>query len=190
MVIYSHHMNGDDPMNYKVEQKATFIVTGHKQEMTKIEQDENYYEISRFWSSLTEEKINRLMSVTDGTIQGLLGVSDSNNSQRQFKYMIGTKTNQDKAILNDLAEIHFPASKWAIIECIGAISAGVKALEEHQAFEPNVLMQLKQSALSPWADESMCENIGIPRIELYPLGDMEAANYKCELWIPISEKRQ
>ncbi|ALS02137.1 hypothetical protein ATZ33_12315 [Enterococcus silesiacus] len=177
-------------MNYRTEQKKAFIIAGYRQEMKKIEQDENFYEISNFWSNLTEATINQIMAVTDGTLQGLLGVSDSNKSQEQFKYMIGTKKNPDQTTSNDLAETQFPASKWAIIECVGAILAGVKALDENQPFEPNVLMQLKQSTRAPWADEGIHENIEIPRIEFYPFGDMEAEDYKCELWIPIKDEKR
>lgn len=190
MVIYSYHMNGADTMNYRTEQKEAFIVTGYRQEMKKIEQDENFYEISNFWSDLTEEKINQLMAVTDGTLQGLLGVSDSNKSQEQFKYMIGTKKNPAQTTSNDLAEVQFPASKWVVIECIGAISAGVKALDESQPFEPNALMKLKQSTRAPWVDGTFHENIEIPRVEFYPFGDMEAEDYKCELWIPIQDEKR
>ncbi len=150
MVIYSYHMNGADTMNYRTEQKEAFIIAGYTQEMKKIEQDENFYEISNVWSNLTEEKINQLMAVTDGTLQGLLGVSDSNKSQRQYRYMIGMNKKQDQTTLDELAETQFPATKWVIFECIGAISAGVKALDKDQPFEPNVLMRLKQNTHAPW----------------------------------------
>lgn len=186
MLIYSHHIKGDDTMNYRVEQKAAFTVRGYTKEMVKIKSNENFYEISHFWSNLTEAKINQLLSVSDGIVQGLLGVSDSNESQQeQFNYTIGTSVNHEGFAKNDLNDRYFPASAWAVFECIGAISAGVKAIAENQPFERNNLMQLKQNMQAPWTDEPVLENTEIPRIEFYPLGDMEAADYQCELWIPI-----
>lgn len=173
-------------MKYRVEQKAAFTVRGYTKEMVKIENDENFYEISRCWSNLTEAKINQLVSVSDGTVQGLLGVSDSNESQQeQFNYTIGTSVNYERSAKNGLNEHQLPASAWAVFECIGAISAGVKAIDENQPFELNNLMQLKQATHAPWSDELVFENTEIPRIEFYRLGNMEAADYQCELWIPI-----
>ncbi|OJG56117.1 hypothetical protein RV06_GL000233 [Enterococcus haemoperoxidus] len=188
MLIYSHHVKEDDTMNYRVEQKAAFTVRGYTKEIAKIENNENFYAISHFWSNLTDEKINQLVSISDGSVQGVLGVSDSNESKKeQFNYTIGTSVNHEESAKNELNDRPFPASSWAIFKCIGAISAGIKAIDENQPFELNNLMQLKQKKYAPWLDESILENTEIPRIEFYPLGDMEAADYLCELWIPIKQ---
>ncbi|MGX7245579.1 GyrI-like domain-containing protein [Enterococcus quebecensis] len=173
-------------MDYQITKKAAFTITGYTKKMIKIEKNENFYDISRFWSNLTEEKITKLLSVSDGQIPALLGVSDNNRGEfSQFNYTIGVASNQGKVVKSELIETKFPESDWAIFECIGAISAGVEAIDEGQSFEPNVLMQLKNRTYSPWSDAAINENIAIPRVEFYPLGNMEAVDYRCELWVPI-----
>ena len=188
MLIYSHHINGDETMNYKIEEKAAFAVGGYLKEMPKIEKNENFYEISHFWSNLTENKMNQLMSVTDGTIQGLLGISDSNKVQREsFNYLIGTSVKPRDIKMDSLDRIQFPVSDWAVVECVGAISAGVTALDDKQPFEPNALMKLKMQMSAPWNNNGLVENTELPRVELYPMGNMESEDYRCELWIPIKK---
>lgn len=188
MLIYSHHINGDETMNYKIEEKAAFAVGGYLQEMPKIEKNENFYEISQFWSNLTENNINQLLSVADGTVHGILGVSNSNkNQQDSFNYMIGTSAQPQKIDEDSLERIQFPKSDWVVFECIGAISAGVTAIDETQPFEPNNLMKLKLQTSAPWSENAVIENTELSRVECYPLGDMEAEDYRCELWIPIKK---
>lgn len=175
-------------MNYKIQKKEAFGIVGYTQEMTKIEKNENFYEISQLWSNLTESKINQLMSVTDGTVLGLLGVSTVNkNQQNVFKYMIGASVQPQNINEESLEYIQFPKSDWAVYECIGAISAGVTAVEKNQLLEPNNLMKLKLQLSVPWSDNSVIENTELPRVEYYPLGNMEAEDYRCELWIPIKK---
>ncbi|EOL50519.1 GyrI-like domain-containing protein [Enterococcus caccae] len=175
-------------MNYKIEKKEAFGVIGYTQEITKIEKNENFYEISQFWSNLTEHNMNQLMSVADGTVQGILGVSNSNkNQQDSFNYMIGTNAQPQEINKEPWVHIQFPKSDWAVFECIGAISAGVTAIDETQPFEPNNLMKLKLQKSALWSDDSVAENTELSRVECYPLGDMEAKDYRCELWIPIKK---
>ena len=135
-------------MNYRAEQKTAFIVRGYTKEMIKVENSENFYGISDLWSNLTEAKINQLVSISEGTIQGLLGVSDSNKrQQKQFNYTIGSSVDHEGLAKNDLNDHKFPASNWAVFECIGAISAGVKAIDEKHPLELNNLMQLKKKCM-------------------------------------------
>lgn len=191
MVIYSHQVNGDVRMDYRIEAKEAWTVAGYAKEISKVEGKEDFFGISRFWSGLTEEEINQLMSVTDGTIQGLLGVSDSNQEkQERFNYLIATRKSDKRTAASSLELIQIPKSDWAIVECVGAISAGVTALDDKQSVKPNALMQLKVKTSVPWEMGGSIENTQMPRIEFYPLGDMTAEEYKCELWIPIkTEKR-
>ncbi|MBO0454813.1 MULTISPECIES: GyrI-like domain-containing protein [Enterococcus] len=158
-------------MNVHLQKKSAFKVVGFKKHFPVVEGKENFEEIASMWASLTPEMMGQLMTVSDGEINGFLGVSDE-NGQENFNYLIGTTSRIDDH--EELASIDFPEAEWAKFECTGPI--------------PHAMMQLKKEIIYSWLPNSDYDQLPLPRFEIYFQGDMTSDSYKSELWLPVRRR--
>lgn len=70
-----------------------------------------------------------------------------------------------------------PAATWAVFTCRGALSEPEHPVER-------ALTQV----LSQWLPESGCELASDLQMEVYGPGDTGAADYVCELWLPVRRR--
>lgn len=163
---------GGNYMNIRQEKKAGFTVSGFKQKFSTTDNSENFDAISSMWGSLTPEKMTTLLSVSDGKINGFLGISDE-QGQQSFNYLIGTST--DTQNLEGLDVINFPECDWLIFDCSGSIPGGA-------------MINLKNEVLLEWLPKSDFDQLSLPRVEVYVQGDTASDSYQSELWIPVKNK--
>lgn len=158
-------------MNYQLETKPKFKVIGYLERFQTINNQENFGGISAMWRNLKPDQMTTLFSYSDGTIGGLLGVSDE-NQQVNFSYLIGTSSQVEEA--GNLTIIDFPEADWLLFSCEGAI--------------PDAMMSLKEKVLNGYLPTLPLEQLQLPRIEVYLQGDMTATTYLSELWIPVKKR--
>ena len=158
-------------MTVKLQKKEAFKVLGFKSLFPTIDGKENFQEISAMWESITPEKMSKLISISNGKVNGFLGLSDE-NGEKHFNYVIGSMTQLDKQ--DSMQKIDFPEAEWLKFECTGSI--------------PNAMMALKKEIIYDWLPRSEFVQLPIPRVEIYYQGDMNSSHYKSELWIPVKRK--
>ncbi|MGM0110079.1 GyrI-like domain-containing protein [Enterococcus sp. DIV0187] len=158
-------------MNRHLQKRSAFKVLGFKNQFSVIDNKENFEEIASMWAALTPEKMSQLLSVSDGEVNGFLGVSDE-CGEGNFNYVIGTTSKVDAQ--EGLDHIDFPEAEWLKFECTGPI--------------PNAMMDLKKEIIYNWLPNSEFQQLPLPRFEIYFQGDMTADSYRSELWIPVKRR--
>ena len=153
-------------MNYRVEEKVSFIVSGYLREYASgQEAQENIY---RFWLDFNEDNNGQyLMGLQNNQLDGLVGLCIPRQSGA-MDYLIGVSVN--KAI-NGCETIELPVTKYIVFDAVGKVPESIhRAMKEiHQQVLPKLDITLKNG----------------PFFELYHSGDTEDDNYLIELWFPI-----
>jgi len=157
-------IKGERRMNYRIEKKAAFKVSGYvKQVSTK--DGENYKTIPAFWQELMENgSYNKLV---DGQTQSYGICYDHDENLESFKYIIAV----DGEKTEDVVEI--PASTWAVFESIGPM--------------PEAIQRVWQGIYKEWFPATQYKHAGTAELEVYLAGDPSSEDYKCEVWIPIQD---
>lgn len=170
MIVHTIHIKEKAAilMNQHLQKKSAFKVLGFKKQFSVIDNKENFEEIASMWAALTPEKMSQLLSVSDGEVNGFLGISDE-NGQEKFNYVIGTTSQADEQA--EMESITFPEAEWLKFECIGPI--------------PNAMMDLKKEMIYNWLPNSEFQQLSLPRFEIYFQGDMTSDSYQSELWVPV-----
>ncbi|SUM48396.1 GyrI-like domain-containing protein [Staphylococcus kloosii] len=153
-------------MNYRVEEKVSFIVSGYIREYASgQEAQENIY---RFWLDFNEYNNGQyLMGLKNNQLDGLVGLCIPRQSGA-MDYLIGVSVN--KAI-NGCETIELPVTKYIVFDAVGKVPESIhRAMKEiHQQVLPKLDITLKNA----------------PFFELYHSGDTGDDNYVTELWFPI-----
>ncbi|MCL6613607.1 MAG: GyrI-like domain-containing protein [Firmicutes bacterium] len=74
----------------------------------------------------------------------------------------------------DLESKEIPAATWAVFTSVGPL--------------PGAIQKVWGRIFSEWFPASGYEHADGPEIEVYPPGDGQAPDYRCEVWIPIVKK--
>ena len=161
-------IKGVNAMNYKILKKEEMHIIGFKKWFS-TENDSQLTEIPRMWDSVTEEMKQRItaLSSNDGVVGLCADMYDGG-----FDYWIGCMS--DAECPEDLEEITIPASSWAVFEVIGSMRP-----------LPNAMQDIWKRIYSEWLPNSVYEHAMLPEIEYYSSGDMEADDYRSEIWIPV-----
>jgi AraC family transcriptional regulator len=168
--VMSFHLSvrGDVQMNYRIEEKGEFTIAGIKERMTMVAGEENFKRITELWANLSGDDAGKIMSLSDGFIEGLIGVS-ANHDGESFDYYIAATTGGNTE--TDLPTLCVRAATWAVFESVGAL--------------PDAIVGVWRRIFSEWFPNSGYENAELPTLEIYSEGDITADDYKCELWVPI-----
>ena len=165
-------IKGDAEMNYRIETKEAFRIVGMKKRFP-MDVEENFSEVPRFWQEAAAGGvIPKLCRLIDRPPMGILGVC-SGLEGREFDYYIAAAT--DRTAPEGMTEHMVPACIWAIFECIGPM--------------PKAIQQLQRRIISEWLPSSGYEYADGPDIEVYPEGDQQSPDYRCEAWIPVVKKK-
>jgi len=159
---------GVNAMNYKILKKEEMRIIGFKKWFS-TENDSQLTEIPKMWDSVTDEMKNRITALSNN--EGVVGLC-ADMYDGGFDYWIGCMS--DQACPEDLEEITIPAAMWAVFEVIGPM---------HPL--PNAMQDIWKRIYSEWLPNSAYEHAMLPEIEYYSSGDMMAADYKSEIWIPV-----
>ncbi|MCD9024716.1 AraC family transcriptional regulator [Cohnella silvisoli] len=165
-------LKGDKDMDYRIVEKEAFTVIG-KSIQTTWEDGKQTRQIPKFW-----EECHR-----DGTVAKLSSIGNEGNlfgiclnmqpEKGDFSYMIACQTDLTSG-KEGLSLRTIPASTWAIFPSIGPL--------------PGAIQGVFARIFQEWFPATGYEHSGAPELEVYPLGDTTAENYRCEVWIPIVKK--
>ncbi|MBN2352992.1 MAG: AraC family transcriptional regulator [Spirochaetales bacterium] len=177
---FSVVLKGDTPMDFKIEHKEAFTVTGLPLATTSAGK-KAYTKIPAFWKKCGENKnIERLWrAMPEGSPLGLMGVSadDWDPETGNFTYLIAIESPADRSKLPPgCVDVKAPASAWAIFTARGPL--------------PKAFQEMNDRIWSEWFPDSGYERSSGPNLEIYPEGDSCAADYRCELWIPVKKAKK
>lgn len=170
--VMSFHLSikGDVQMNYRIIEKEKLTIAGYKKTMNLVNGDEDFSGINAMWADLTGEQASKLLHVSNGEIDGLIGVSASNNG-KTFDYYIACTADKNDCQSFDVQDI--PATAWGVFESVGPL--------------PDAIVDTWKRIFSEWFPSSGYESAPLPTIEIYSDGDSSAEDYTCELWVPIAK---
>ncbi|MEI5907476.1 AraC family transcriptional regulator [Bacillus spongiae] len=169
-ISFQISLKGESEMNYKVVEKEAFKVIGKSKRISSVD-GRNLKEIPMFWDEVVSEGvIDRICNVagTDDTVGVCMEFDDQHN---EFTYVIGAETVKSQ---KEFEEKEIPARTWAVFESVGAM--------------PDAIQGVWKRIYSEWFPSTGYEHAGGPELELYPPGNPNDPNYRCEVWIPIQKK--
>lgn len=168
--VISFHLSikGDVQMNYRIVEKDEMLLVGIKKKMALVDGDEDFNAIFDMWAELAQEKAAEMMSLSNGEIDGLIGISANNNGET-VDYYIACTTDETQA--SGLETLHIPPATWGVFESVGPL--------------PDALINTWKRIFSEWFPASGYECAELPTLELYSDGDSSAEDYRCELWLPL-----
>ena len=165
-------LKGDKDMNYRIIEKGAFKVLG-KSIRVSTKDGENFRRIPKFWDECMQDgSYEKLCSIANG--MSSLGICmEFDQQQEALTYVIAIEKQQD-SVVNGFVEKEIPASTWAVFESVGPI--------------PGSIQKVWERIYSEWFPATGYEHAGGPELEVYPEGDSNKDDYKCEVWIPIIKR--
>lgn len=165
-------LKGDQEMDYRIVEKEAFEVVG-KTLRTTCREGENSRDIPKFWKECG----------TDGTIDRIVGLSEAldlygiclpmQSDGETFDYVIAGRADAGKAE-GGLTAVTIPAATWAVFLSVGPM--------------PGAIQKVWERIFQEWFPGTGYEHAPAPELEVYPPGDVSAADYRCEVWVPIVKK--
>jgi AraC family transcriptional regulator len=169
-VTFTLLLKGVVEMNYRIEQKDPFTIVGVMERFSNVEGlGEN---IGRMWSKTSAETIEQIIGLGDTEPYGLLGVYSGMYEDNTTDYYIATITK--KSCPGNLCQLEIQPHTWAIFEITGPM--------------PTAMAEIWGRIFSEWFPTSGYEHAEAPEVEWYSKGDLSAADYKSEIWIPVIKK--
>lgn len=171
-IVFSLSLKGVKEMNYRIEKKPPFIVTGVKQRLSYLE---NLGEkVGQMWQTLPQETFKQLAGLSEADPPEMLGVYNNMYEDSTTDYYIAVKTT--KEIQENLENLQIPELTWAVFEITGPL--------------PTAMSDIWGRIFTEWFPTMDYEHAEAPEIEWYSAGDIEAFDYKSEIWIPIIRKNK
>ena len=171
-IVFSLSLKGVTEMNYRIEKKEPFIITGVKQRLSYLE---NLGEkIDQMWRGLSQETYKQLAGLADTGHPEMLGVYSNMYEDSTTDYYIAVRTTSE--IPENLEKLEIPELTWAVFEITGAL--------------PTAMAEIWGRIFTEWFPTMDYEHAEAPEIEWYSAGDMGAFDYKSEIWIPIIRKNK
>ncbi|MCA1055685.1 AraC family transcriptional regulator [Rossellomorea aquimaris] len=163
-------LKGEKEMEYKVVERESFKVIG-KGTKIRTSNEENNKEIPMFWNEVTASGEGHEICRYAGN-EELMGVCMAfDHGGDTFSYLIGAETTEESGKFDSIV---IPASTWAVFTSVGPM--------------PHAIQEVWQRIYSEWFPSTGYEHGGGPEFELYPPGNVNEEDYRCEVWIPIKKK--
>ncbi len=159
-------------LDYKIVEQAGFYAIG-KAITVSTKEDENLDHIPRFWDECSRDgTLEKLCA--DFHREEMLGVcTDFDHQSGRFTYMIAVRGGE-AYVGQDYLVRQIPANTWAVFTSTGPMPDAIQAVWRH--------------IFQEWLPSSGYEHADAPDLEVYPPGDPNSVNYRCEVWIPIIKK--
>ena len=165
-ITFTLSIKGENAMEYRIEEQASFRVVGFAMRETMTLED-CFEKVPGFWGQ-TAGELPRLAALMDGSgPMGILGVSACDGGAFSG-YYIAAATQAPAP--EDMAEYHVPAGTWAVFPCRGPM--------------PQAMQDLQRRIVGEWLPSSGYEYAEAPDIEIY-----SADNHHNEVWLPIVPKK-
>lgn len=173
-----------DPEPRLVE-KPAFRVMG-RSIRTVTDRGEHHKKIAEFWKRLhSEGDTETFRKFTDsGELLGITMLTDPVSHEMTYMVAVEPRSGDDTT---QLEFFEFPAATWAVFYSSGPMAAGAMT-----AFSLPPLRQAYEEMWRRIMDEQLpeagLEPRELPTLEVYPPGDIAAADYRCEIWVPVVRK--
>jgi len=168
-------IKGGSEMNYRIEEKEAFHIIGISKRVPIVFQGENP-EITAMWKTLSKEKINKLIELSNVEPKGMIQASTNFSEGRMeekggLDHYIGVATTNDCP--ENFTKLEVPALTWAVFESVGPF--------------PNTLQETWGRIYSEWFPSSNYQQTEGPEILSIKNKDLTSPTVKSELWIPVSK---
>lgn len=164
-------IKGDKDMNYKIIEKESFEVVGKQTRITMVD-GENFKQVPEFWANCQKDGSYQWICSKAGKL-GVLGVcKDFGMYKDEFNYMIGVEKIKEP-IPKGYVSATIPAATWAVFESIGPL--------------PEAIQDITRRIFSEWMPSTGYQHDCAPELEVYPEGDINSLDYRCEVWIPVKK---
>ena len=165
-------------MEYRITELPEFAVTG-KAIRVQTTDGENFRRIPEFWAECNDDgTVEYFSDLAAGRLfphKATLGIcSDFARDMSECTYMIGAEKEQDKAIDN-IRTLTIPSSTWAVFEAVGPL--------------PGSIQSVWRRIWTEFFGVAEYEHGPAPDFELYPPCHGISAEQRCEVWIPVTKKK-
>jgi len=164
-------LKGDKDVDYRIIERKEFKVVG-KAITVSMKEGENFRRIPQFWNECNEDgTVEKLYSIESDSLLGIC--MDMEYEKEQFTYMVAVeyKGNVPSA---DMTIKTVPAATWAVFTSIGPM--------------PEAIQKLTERIYQEWLPSTGYEHAIAPDLEVYPKGNPQAEDYRCEVWVPVIKK--
>ncbi|MGH0052139.1 MAG: AraC family transcriptional regulator [Sphaerochaetaceae bacterium] len=170
-ISFSLTIKGDQEMEYRIERKETFQVTGVSLKLEK-DMEENMKTIPQFWNKKTMDGTIPKLCALLKPGQGLFGLCTNTDDKDYWLYTIGIETKEEPPIEGmEIQEVE--ASLWAIFPGRGAM--------------PKVIQEVEKRIMTDWLPTSGYELSKGVDVEVYLSED--PSDQAFEVWMPIRKQR-
>lgn len=167
-ISFQISIKGAEAMKYRIEKMDGFRLAGISREIT-TNNGENFKLIPKMWCDVNSDgTCDKIFGMNSRDREVMYGVCyDFHFEEERFRYMIAAKP--EAQIPEGLEVLDIPGFTWVKFECKGV--AGIQETCKRMNTE--------------WFMTSGYEHEEGPEIEWYPTGDIDSADYACEVWVPI-----
>jgi AraC family transcriptional regulator len=165
-------LKGDQDMDYKILEREAFQVVG-KAKTISTKDGVNFTQVPEFWQEYNRDKTGERLApyCKNDTCLGIC--MDMDMKQEQLVYLIAVESDRPSESPEFVTRT-IPASTWAIFASIGPL--------------PTAIQKVWDRVWQEWFPATGYEHAGTAELEVYLPGDPSAADYHCEVWIPIVKK--
>lgn len=165
-------IKGGDQLDYTIEQMEAFQVIGFER---IFQYDSAFDNIPKFWEEYCSKYMKQCEEELRESCIGMYGISIEEEVEgKEFRYLIAGNYKGTK-IPEGLTVETIPALTFAKFRCIGPMPESIQAVNTrifHEWLPGNAEYEIAAGY----------------NIELYAKGDIHAADYVSEIWIPVKEK--
>lgn len=169
------NLKGGSVMNYKIVKKDSFKVL-EKLSVQSIDDEQNKNTIPDFWTQSHQDgTVYKLLSLAKDRTN-IFGICYNNDltDKQSFEYSIAALCDDNCEIPEGFRMNEIPARTWVVFECIGPM--------------PDAMQQTWHKICAEFFPTSGYKPTYEMDIEAYTAGEMNSADYKSEIWVPIEEK--
>ena len=172
-------LDGGSTMNYRVETRGEIEVIVRKRNFSD-NLEENNRQLPAFWEECrrdqTLDKLSAYQAAEDIFGNALIGMCLSENAQeKEITYAIGAGYHGEP-VGEGLSVERIAANTWVVFEGTGPM--------------PGAFQELQKKVYSEFFPGSEYRPLSGMDIQVYPQGDMQSPQYRCELWIPVETDKQ
>lgn len=171
-ITFTLSVKGEKAMNFKIVNKEAFRIVGYvtREVMTM---EDCFEKVPVFWQEVAAKGgIEKLCALMHGAQPaGILGISTCDGGDYSGYYIAAAT---DATVPEGMEECLIPQTTYAVFEAVGPM--------------PEAIQSVQQRIISEWLPSSGYEYAPAADIEVYPAGDQQSPDYRCEVWLPIIKK--
>ncbi|MBN1777809.1 MAG: AraC family transcriptional regulator [Clostridiales bacterium] len=164
-LVISVSLKGGKTMDYQIEQKGPMTVMGYERRFTM---ENAKTDIPKFWEEFFQKGLMK-------KINPLLGCCFDDGSKTDFPYLIGDFCEKDAPVPEGMVKRDIPAYTWAMFHTDGTTGKDIQTLN--------------RQIYAEWLpSNTQYELASGMNIEVYPCDQMDWADRRWGIWLPIKSK--